>query len=249
MRRKLVYILLLAAVAVAGCRKAETAAELEPGAEAEVFYTAVVAAPAPESKTTINGMSPVWAVGDRVYVFDAEDPEGRNMVLTLGTDATITAGGNEFRFPQPKGYSPEIRLVYPASAFGSTSRAGGNITFRYDNQDGTFASANISVATPISDRILNFQNVTAILRFSGRSNPAIAAISVPEPSVGTVRLSSEIGTGPIYIAVPPTTFPCGSTFEFLDASEAVLSSRTVTAAAGNKVNVNKIYNLGVAGDN
>lgn len=271
MKRTLYFLIaVIALLTAASCQKE---AQPQAGAGAGDIITCVFAAntpggTAPGTKSTIVGHSPIWSTGDQVYLYDKVNPSEHNTTIILGTTpgAVIAADGRSFTFTRPGGWSPNLCAVYPADAF--LQDVVGMPRIRFDNQDGTFAKANICAAMT-SGSVLSFVNESAILMFTGK--PAeVREIVLPISAVTnyhtimlddgnnphhlgiTPAMMSNIihvgdGTGPVFIAVPDATLAAGATFTYRSATHEVLGSRTTENP--NTLQLNKIYNLGAITSN
>lgn len=113
-----------------------------------------------------NATVPMWEVGDVIRLLDAPDtPDETNHYqdITL-TQAMMTDDSTVVTFTTTlKGST--LYAVYPASATDMTS-CSGDVTFKIpEEQDGSFAKANISAAKADNGHLV-FCNVTSVLEFT-----------------------------------------------------------------------------------
>ena len=156
------------------------------------------------TKTDLNsdGVTPEWAVGDKIRILNAttyqdvdlvsgETPpaEGHGIIkdgkIVIAIDDNITG---------------TLYAVYPASATTMTSCTDGNINFTIPTvQDGTFASANICVAKSIADDETNmdnlvFSNATSVLEFSQTaSSTQVLRVAVTAANAIAGKLTASFG--------------------------------------------------------
>ena len=185
-------------------------------------------ASAPEVKTTIENGSGTqrivkWAVGDEITIwFDGGSVEAE--ALEAGTSTTFEA--------TTSASATEFYAIYPKTAASGFDAGALNVVVP-DTQDGTFASANIAVATTTAAaKSFLFKNATALIKFSVSDAAYTKAVfqgGKGEAVAGTVPVtfgSSDIALGTVdspsatievtlngsteyYIAVLPGTFAEG----------------------------------------
>ena len=149
------------------------------------------------TKTTLNadGITPEWAVGDEIRVFNATSYQ--NVTLTDAEENPTTPGLGIIKdgaivFAIPETMTGTLYAVYPASATTLESCPDGNITFTIPaSQSGTFASANICVAKSAEEDEANkdnliFRNATAVLKITTPDDVIKVEVASANPIAGTV---------------------------------------------------------------
>lgn len=185
------------------------------------------------SKTTLNsdGITPEWAAGDVLRILNATSYE--NITLLAGD-----IDENKITFTTT--LEGTLYAVYPASATSMEKCDDGNITFTIPAiQDGTFASANICVATSTEDDDTNkdnliFRNATAVLKITTPADVVGVDITAANSIAGTVTASfsgSEISLATSaldskYVSAVGTSAPSENVF-FLAVAPVTTGSTTV----------------------
>lgn len=154
---------------------------IQPEQTADRIITCTFSANEDGTKTTVDGLSPRWAVGDQIKLFgykkiseDTYTEQGTTIVSLAAGD--IQSGGKKcsFAIPGEWNLSSEdfVYAVYPASAALSITDGGwwsiDKVNFTVPAiTDGTFASANICVGRlAMYNTCLEFLNVTPVLKIS-----------------------------------------------------------------------------------
>lgn len=184
------------------------------------------------TKSTLDGTTPKWAVGDRICLLDDDDsqeitvitgtgdPDAGQAIINSETGALTIATSLD---------GETLYAVYPASATTMDACSDGNITFTIPAiQDGTFASANICVAksTGADDSPqLIFSNATAVLKF-------------------------QTGTGVVGVDVTAEHFIAGKVTASFDGTAVTLATdaldKKYVSAVGTSAPSDNIFYLAVA---
>ena len=256
---KKILFAMAALAALASCQKVELAEQNSVNTNGERVITAYFDNAGTKTTLDENGITPKWAPNDKIMLLNETSKEE----ITLdGED--ISSDGKSVTITTTLGGT--IYAVYPSNATSAEKVETANIvpvTLSAENQDGTFASANICVAKE-NDGSLAFKNVTSVLHLTQTASTGVNEIIITTPSAyiagtGTVDMSettptlalssgqsnkikvkSESVKTDYYIAVAPTTLPVGTAFGFATGSElgGTNLSDTKTIAA------NTIYNIG-----
>ena len=243
--------------ALASCQKADLAEQNSVNTNGERVITAYFDNAG--TKTTLDGVTPKWEPNDKIKLLNGSTYD----VITL-EESNISAGGKSVTITTS--LEGPLYAVYPSTATSAEKVETANIvpvTLSAENQDGTFASANICVAKE-DDGSLAFKNVTSVLHLEQTASTGVNEIILTTPSAyiagtGTVDMSaatpalslsagqskkikvkSESVKTDYYIAVAPTTLPAGTAFGFATGSKlggTNLSEEKIIAA-------NTIYNIG-----
>lgn len=142
-----------------------------------------------------NATVPMWEVGDVIRLLDAPDtPDETNHYqdITL-TQAMMTDDSTVVTFTTTlKGTT--LYAVYPASATDMTS-CSGDVTFKIpEEQDGSFAKANISAAKADNGHLV-FCNVTSVLEFTQTAaTTAVKRVQVRAANPISGTLTATFGT-------------------------------------------------------
>lgn len=246
--------------ALASCQKADLTEQNSANTNGERVITAYFDNAG--TKTTLDGVTPKWSENDKIMLLDETGKEE----ITLDGDA-ISADGKSVTITTT--LEGTIYAVYPSNATSAEKVETANVpvTLSAENQDGTFASANICVAKE-NDGSLAFKNVTSVLHLTQTATTTkVNEIIITTPSAssayiagtGTVDMSATtpaltLNSGQskkikvksasvksdYYIAVAPTTLPEGTAFGFATGSQlggTNLSEEKTIAA-------NTIYHIG-----
>lgn len=228
---------------------------------------------ASSTKTALDGLTPKWAVGDKIVLSDGTDDskEEHMRIFTLketigdaSTDAQIQSGGTQFLIHVPETFGSTVYAVYPSDAYSGIDN--GKPVFEIpQGQYGTFSGANICVAKN-EGKTLAFKNATSIIKVSGKSSN-VTAIQIANESVsiagkftynfnnGSVTeyasnekfiISVLPENGPYYIALAPCTLPQGTIFNYKDIESATLGAKATSESK--TLEINKIYDIGMALD-
>ncbi|MBR6246875.1 MAG: hypothetical protein IKR15_05905 [Bacteroidales bacterium] len=208
------------------------------------------------TKTSLDGLTPVWGEGDAVWFSD-----GVNQEIVGIRQEDIGQATAQFSTSSLTG--EVIYACYPASfAIGHIS--GTHVIFNVpQSTDGSFRNANICVATT-NDNNLSFKNATSIIRFTKETADVVSLSLIcqgdnflagwmsfrhwDEDYIGaTFHQTSSIeidmsGPGPYYAAVYPRTMPSGSKI-VMTTSTGAQYVRTINAE--NTLTLNKIKTFSV----
>lgn len=139
--------------------------------------------------------TPLWAVGDVFRLLDASDTSDETVHyqdITL-TEEMISSDKTVITFTTTlKGAT--LYAVYPKAATDMTS-CNGDVTFKIpEEQDGSFAKANISVAKADNDHLI-FCNATAVLEFTQTAaTTAVKRVQVRAANPISGTLTATFGT-------------------------------------------------------
>ena len=254
---KKILFAMAALAALASCQKADLTEQNSANTNGERVITAYFDNAG--TKTTLDGVTPKWSENDKIMLLDEtgkqEIPLKESNISADGKSVTITTT-----------LEGTIYAVYPSNATSAEKVETANVpvTLSAENQDGTFASANICVAKE-NDGSLAFKNVTSVLHLTQTATTTkVNEIIITTPSAyiagtGTVDMSATtpaltLNSGlskkikvksasvksDYYIAVAPTTLPEGTAFGFATGSQlggTNLSEEKTIAA-------NTIYHIG-----
>ena len=202
----------------------------------------------------------VWKSGDKLWVSNGTE----NDTLTVAAEFD----GKKYCELQTK-LTGKVYVVYPLSAAKGVDGSGKVQVEVSRIQDGTFGSANISVAVA-EDRYVKMKNVTSVLKFripaeakpvkvvsvNSKGNPVSGKCTV-DLSTGTpVVVSSETASdllvktdglaGNFYVSVIPGVYSSGFSIAAIsiDLNNAC---EVKTASAENELKVNDLVDLGRIG--
>lgn len=245
--------------ALASCQKADLAEQNSVNTNGERVITAYFDNAGTKTTLDDNGVTPKWSENDKIMLLDGSGKQE----ITLDADDISSDGKSVTITTTLEG---TIYAVYPSTATSAEKVVDENsvpVTLSAENQDGTFASANICVAKE-DDGSLAFKNVTSVLHLEQTASTGVNEIILTTPSAyiagtGTVDMSAatpalSLSAGQskkikvksasvktdYYIAVVPTTLPAGTAFGFATGSAlggTNLSEEKIIAA-------NTIYNIG-----
>lgn len=244
----------LAIIAAASCAKEERVLQGEASGEARTFTCAFE-----QTKTNLVDGKTVWAAGDSIWVSNGRAVEH------FGVPAEA-AGKKEFSFTSKLG--GEIFVVYPLKAVEGegVGLVDGKIVFNIPtNQDGQFASANISVGKTLEDNVV-LKNATAVMKFTlpeentvfakfvalnanGNALAGLCSVDMASgsPVVTALQSSSDIQVdtegvpGDYYVSVIPGTYKEGFT---VSAVTTTLRAASKVTTVANEVKVNDLIDLG-----
>jgi len=215
------------------------------------------------TKTTLDTdcKTPLWSVGDVIRVLD--NTSYQDITLAAGN---ITDGGKKITFATTL-TGTQLYAVYPASATTMTSCTDGNITFTVPAiQDGTFASANICVASGDGStaNTIYFSNATAVVEMTvatgvvyanlTAANKIAGDMTVAMESNGTINSTTTTSLSSNYIFVSDT--PSDSKFYMavapVDAGTVTVTCNTIAKSGsidkGTKtLAMDKIYAMDLSG--
>lgn len=250
--------------ALASCQKADLAEQNSVNTNGERVITAYFDNAGTKTTLDDNGVTPKWSENDKIMLLDGSGKQE----ITLDADDISSDGKSVTITTTLEG---TIYAVYPSTATSAEKVVDENsvpVTLSAENQDGTFASANICVAKE-DDGSLAFKNVTSVLHLEQTASTGVNEIILTTPSAyiagtGTVDMSAatpalSLSAGQskkikvksasvktdYYIAVVPTTLPAGTAFGFATGSAlggTNLSEEKTIAA-------NTIYNIGSMDEN
>lgn len=247
MKHSLIFVV-LAACAFVACSKDQI-----PGVVVDNSSRVITAVHENVAKTSLDGMTPKWTVGD---VIDIRNSEKQKEVITLTEEMINEDGTCSFT----TSLSGDLYAVYPSTSANGVQN--GKICIKIPaTQKGTFAEANICVAYS-SDNTLTFKNATAVLKLS--LGEGVTKVGFPIPNMAgqyyidpanAFSASVVSGKGDIvtlapdspstgvdyYVAVAPIAVPKGYPIVARDASKIVGSKRITQK---NTLARNTIYNLG-----
>ena len=244
-----------------------TACQKEDAAKS-VLVTDTFSASLDATKTTIsdNGATVTWAANDKVYYYSKDGGDVRNYEITAaGSSASLTL--------QREATDTYYNLAYAGNAEPTFSTKTNSEMVITDGvpaaQNGTFASANVSVAhaTPGAESI-TFKPVTALVKFTtsradiktitftaGGSEKVAGNITVdPTSDAHTATLSGNGSTeitvtiaspaaGTYYINVLPANYASGFVLTLKKESGSTIG----TVTASNSIDLSaggKMINLG-----
>lgn len=245
--------------ALASCQKADLAEQNSVNTNGERVITAYFDNAGTKTTLDDNGVTPKWSENDKIMLLDGSGKQE----ITLDADDISSDGKSVTITTTLEG---TIYAVYPSTATSAEKVVDENsvpVTLSAENQDGTFASANICVAKD-NDGSLAFKNVTSVLHLTQISSTGVNEIIITTPSAdiagtGTVDMSattpalalssgkskkikvkSASAKSDYYIAVAPTTLPAGTAFGFATGSKL----GGTNLSEGKTIAANTIYNIG-----
>lgn len=245
--------------ALASCAKEEKLFQDNDSAVARTFSCSFEA-----SKTSLLEGKTVWAKGDSVWVSNGRGVEH------FGVPEEFD-GKKEFKFTSKLG--GEIYVVYPLKAVDGEGYGlvdGKLVVNIPSNQDGTFSSANVSVAKTMDETVV-MKNATAVLKFTipdealipvkavilHANGNALTGVCSIDLSTGTpVVTASQTGSDvfvavegandTFYASVVPGTYQEG--FSITSITTALQVDSKITTSS-NEVKVNEMVDLGNTGTN
>lgn len=258
---KKILFAMAALAALASCQKADLAEQNSVNTNGERVITAYFDNAG--TKTTLDGVTPKWEPNDKIMLLNRLNHDE----ITLG-ESNISADGKSVTITTS--LEGPLYAVYPSTAAGAEEIETENIvpvTLSAENQDGTFASANICVAKE-NDGSLAFKNVTSVLHLTqtaadtkvneiiittGSATAYIAgtgtvdmsttgqpALTLSSGQSNKIKVKSASAKSDYYIAVAPITLPAGTAFGFATGSE--LGGTNLSEAK--TIAANTIYNIG-----
>ena len=244
----------LAIIAAASCAKEDRMLQDESVGQARTFTCAFE-----QTKTSLVDGKTVWAEGDSIWVSNGRGTE------RFGVPAAA-AGKKEFTFTSKLG--GEIFVVYPLKAVEGEGLGlvDGKIVFNIPtNQDGQFASANISVGKTLEDNVV-LKNATAVMKFTlpeentvfakfvalNANGNALAGLCSVDMTTGTpvvttlqsaadIQVDTEGVPGDYYVSVVPGVYKEGFT---VSAVTTTLRAASKVTTVANEVKVNDFIDLG-----
>jgi len=202
------------------------------------------------TKTTLGtNDTPLWSVGDVIRVLDGTAYQDVTLVANGSTPGTnegvISTNGKSFSFATTL-TGTSLFAVYPASATTMTSCTDGNITFTVPAiQDGSFASANICVASGDGStaNTIYFSNATAVVemtvdtdvigtKFAATNNVA-GDMTVTMGAKGVISGTIITSLSSTIISVSDTKAPTGSKF-YLAVAPVETGAVTITCNTTSK---------------
>lgn len=242
------YILVaaLSIIAAASCQKEAVPSE-SPVRIISASFDGVFS-----SKTTLDGVTPKWALGDKIMLLSSTDNQEIEVISGSGTPASgkayIKADG---KITIGTTLTGTLRAVYPSTATVATSASSDDIAITIPAiQDGNFASANICIAKEVTSGSLEFKNATAVLKFTQSTANVFKVIlesaagicgettvtygspvKCTTPSTKSIRVNATAGATPIYVAVAP-----GSITSIAAASGTKIRTRKISAGIPTAIN-------------
>lgn len=244
--KRSIFVLAAMIIAATSCQKEDTENTV-PAGHVRTFTASL----SELTKTSLDGLTPVWGEGDAVWFSD-----GVNQEIVGIRQEDIGQATAQFSTSSLTG--EVIYACYPAScAFGHISGTHvGFIVPQYT--DGSFRKANICVATTDDDK-LSFKNATALIRFTKETADVVSLSLICSGNhllaggmyfryvdsryagaghhvVSSIEIDMS-GPGPYYAAVFPQTLPAGSKI-VMTTSTGAQYVRTINAE--NTLTLNKI---------
>ena len=260
--KKFTFIGISIAIALgfAACQKEDTAPA--EGVLVTEIFSASLDAPATKTVTEDGGTTVTWAANDKVYYYSQDNGTVRNCTIdAAGVSATLTLereeSDNYYHLVYAGGVEPNITT----NTINAMVISNGVTTA----QNGTFASANVSVAhTQPGEYNVTFKPVTALVKFTTErtdiktvyltagNNAAVAGdISVDPVEDSPIANLSGDGSasitvtfdspaaGTYYINVLPATYSKGFTLFIKDNNDEVIgtvvASKSIDLSAGGKM--------------
>lgn len=178
----------------------------------------------PESKTVLNGTSVYWSEGDKIRVYNSDNPDGVVFTRKSGGEGNTA----DFEGDIISGSGPYY-IVYPADAAGSLSgnRVAFNVSSTQAYVSNSFALGS-SIAAGYSATLENIKlyNVGGVLKFSLTGDATIKKINV-------YTRGSELLCGAAGIDIPSSGDP---TLDF-DSGQDASYFRCVTLDCGTGVSI------------
>lgn len=186
------------------------------------FITATMSTVA--QKTTLEGVTPIWAVGDKLLLLNTIGSQEIEVIEGSGKPEVGKAYVNGNTLTIATDLDGALYGVYPSTATTAKSVTTSSLPIIIPGvQDGSFASANICVAKA-SGNTLPFKNATSVLKFTQNTaavnnffllasagitgNIEVSCdepVSVTTPANKGVNVVCGTGKKDIYVAVAPGT--------------------------------------------
>lgn len=187
-------------------------------------FTATIESDA--TKTTLNGLSIVWSTGDKIKVYNADNPSGK--IYVLSSSAGSSTGTFTAESEAISGSGPYY-AIYPAEiANGSLPSITADVPGTQTYVEGSFgAGANIAAAADNNLDNLQFHNLGGILKLTIKGSKTIKAINLytrgTDVFQGRVSVSDPLNPILVYPAFNGTngtvSLDCGSGVSLTDAGK------------------------------
>lgn len=172
------YAIIAAAAALVACQKQAPSCQETEG------QTRIITAAFEDAgfKTSLDGATPTWAVGDKIKLLSATAASEVTVVSGTqpadGQAVIVEKDGKASGLSICTSLSGTLYAVYPASCCSATSQADDNLSINIPSaQDGSFAGANICAAKENAGS-LAFKNVTAILHLTQTATTKVDRVTV-----------------------------------------------------------------------
>lgn len=176
---KKIAFVLAATLALVSCQK-ETLVQEQPANDGSRTIEAYFVNP--ETKTTLDACTPEWNKGDVIRLLSADSYQYVTVVDGTTPDiceaVIVEKNGKKAGLKICTTLAGPLYAVYPASATKATSQTDDVVNIVIpEEQDGTFACANICVAKEGTDG-LAFKNVTAVIHLTQSASTGVDKVKI-----------------------------------------------------------------------
>ena len=185
---------LAALMVLASCEKTVVETDFNPDEPQMVPVT--LTASIPETRVSLDGVTPKWTAGDRLSVFTTNGSLCPAFTADQGGSATTTFSGTK-----PDGSTLGFAF-FPYSA--SISQSGGNYTLSLPaTQDGTLSNAVMAAKIPAGEAEMVFSNLLTLVRVTIPSGMNVTRIELQRSD----RVSGSFTVNGSTLAVTPAASP------------------------------------------
>ena len=178
MSMKKFYAIIAAAAALVACQKQA------PAVQETATQTRIISAAFEDTafKTSLDGTTPIWAVGDKIKLLSATSASEVTVVSgtqpTDGQAVIVLKDGKASGLTICTSLSGTLYAVYPASCCSAASQTDDKLAITIPAaQNGSFAAANICAAKENAGKLV-FKNVTAVLHLTQTATTKVDKVTV-----------------------------------------------------------------------
>ncbi|MBP9986298.1 MAG: hypothetical protein KBT44_00030 [Bacteroidales bacterium] len=172
------YAIIAAAAALVACQKQA------PAVQETATQTRIISAAFEDTafKTSLDGTTPVWTVGDKIKLLSATSASEVTVVSgtkpTDGQAVIVLKDGKASGLTICTSLSGTLYAVYPASCCSAASQTDDKLAITIPAaQNGSFAAANICAAKENAGKLV-FKNVTAVLHLTQTATTKVDKVTV-----------------------------------------------------------------------
>ena len=181
-------------MALASCEKTVVETDFNP--EDTHMVPVSLTGSIPETRVSLDGVTPKWTAGDRLAVFTADGTLCPAFTADQGGSATTTFSGTK-----PDGSTLSF-AIFPYST--SITRSGSSYTLSLPaTQDGTLGSAVMAAQVPSGEGEMVFSNLLTVVRVTIPSGMTITRIELQRGD----RVSGSFSVDGSTLAVTPAASP------------------------------------------